>query len=433
MLRIRTLLALTLAAAVLVAGCGGTGSKKEEPKPQTPAADSKPAAPTPAPPKDPVKISFWHGMGYDSAHGKTIQALVKQYNESQKEVIVEEVYQGSYADLEKKVVAAIAASTPPSVIQLTDSMLINMVGSKAVQALDSMVPAAEKADYPSGLFDALTFDGKTYALPFNKSVVVLIYDKKLIPNPPKTWEEYERISKEMTVKGQRFGNAFDPNVYTFGNYFIQAGGQWIKDGKANFNSPEGVKAMEYLVKMAQDGVAIQTKPREYTSNYFNEGRATMIQSTSASFAYIKPTSGNPWGVALLPKGPASAMTGLSGANVAMVSGIKKEEAEAATKFMLWLTGKDAQLVWGKAKTGYLPVRKSALETADWKEFIKTNPEYDVAGQAILQATTHPNHPQWSNVQKLLTSAVEEALLAKATPKEALDKAAAEADKLLAKK
>lgn len=432
MLRIRTLLSLTLAAAVLVAGCGGTGTTKEEPKAQTPASDSKPA-PQPAAPKAPVKISFWHGMGYDSTHGKTVQALVKQYNESQKDVIVEEVYQGNYADLEKKVVAAIAASTPPTVIQLTDSMLISLVGSKAVQALDSVIPAAEKSDYPSGLFDSLTFDGKTYALPFNKSVVVLIYDKKLIPNPPKTWEEFEKVSQEITVKGQRFGNAFDPNVYSFGNFFIQAGGQWIKDGKANFNSPEGVKAMEYLVKMAQDGVAIYTKPREYTSNYFNEGRAAMIQSTSASFAYIKPTSGNPWGVALLPKGPNNAKTGLSGANVAMVSGIKADEAEAAMKFMLWLTGKDAQLKWGMEKTGYLPVRKSALATSQWKEFVKTNPEYEVAGQAILEATTHPNHPQWSNVQKVLTSAVEEALLGKATPRAALDKAAVEADKLLAKK
>lgn len=404
-------LALVLAAVLLVAGCGGAAKKEA------------------------VTITFWHGMAYDSVHGKTIQALVKKFNESQKEVIVEETYQGSYADLEKKAVAAIAAQTPPTVLQNTDSMLTNLVKAKALSNLTNQIPAADKADIPAAMIEAQTFDGKLYALPFNKSVIVLIYDKTLVPNPPKTWEEFAATAKAVTQPGKVYGTVIAPSVWGLSDRLVQSGGQWTTADrtKATFNSEAGVKALEYVVNLVKDGVAIQLKPKEYESNYFNEGRVAMITATTASFAYIKPNNGHPWGVALMPKGPANDKVGLSGANVSIVDSAKPEEKAAALKFLLWLTGKEATLQWATAKTGYMPVRKSAVNAQEWKDFVKANPEYEVVTQAIDKGTVHPNHPQWGNVQKLLTTAVEKALLGQATPKQALDEAAAGADELLVKK
>jgi len=420
---IRKGLALTLVLAMaMVVGCAG---KKDESKP-APAAEVK---------KDPVKISFWHGMGPDSVHGKTVTAMVAEFNSKQKDVVVEETYQGSYGDLEKKVTAAIAANTPPTVIQNTDSMLTTLVKAKTVMALDSLLPAAEKADYPGALLEAQSFDGKLYALPFNKSLIVLMYNKKLIATPPKTWTEFREVAKKVTVPNKIYGTVFEPNNYTFGNYMVQAGGEWLtKDGtKALFNSDAGISALQLIVDMVKDGSATQTKPKEYSSNYFNEGRVAMIAATSASFAYIKPANGDPWGVAPLPAGPKNDLTGLSGANVAIVNGVKPEEAAAAMKFMLYMTGKEGTLKWATAKTGYMPVRKSAVETQEWKDFVKANPEYEVLGAAINKGTVQPNHPSWAKVQSEITSAVEKALLGTATPKAALDEAAKKGDEILAKK
>ena len=420
---IRKGLALMLIVVLAVlAGCGG---KKEESK-ATPPAEAK---------KDPVKISFWHGMGPDSVHGQTVKAMVKEFNEKQKDVIVEETYQGSYGDLDKKVTAAIAANTPPTVIQNTDSMLTALVKAKTVMALDSLLPAADKADYPAALLEAQTFDGRLYAVPFNKSLVVLMYNKKLIPTPPKTWAEFRDIAKKVTVPNKIYGTVFEPNNYTFGNYMVQAGGEWVtKDQtKSLFNSDAGVQALQLIVDMVKEGSATQTKPKEYSSNYFNEGRVAMIAATSASFAYIKPASGDPWGVALLPAGPKNDLTGLSGANLSIVSGVKPQEAAAAMKFMLYMTGKDGTLKWAMAKTGYMPVRKSAVEAQAWKDFVKANPEYEVMSVAINKGTVQPNHPSWAKVQGEITTAVEKALLGQATPKGALDEAAKKGDEILAKK
>jgi|GEM_PF-426535 len=428
MLSIRKGLAFVLAGTMLVAaGCGGTKAPEEK----TPATSEAPA--TQEAKKDPVTIQFWHGMADDSSHGKVLAELIKEFNASQTEVIVVPTYQGAYADLEKKLVAALQANTPPHVVQATDSMLIKLVDEKTVEPLDSFVPDAERNDYGKGLLTAQTFGDKLYALPFNKSMIALIYDKTLVKTPPTTWEEFKAAAEAATVKDQRFGTVLEPNVYTFSNHYEMTKGEWLNKEQTEvlFNGPEGVEALTFVVDLVKSGVATQTKPKEYTSNYFNEGRAAMIATTTASFAYIKPASGNEWGVAPLYTHTENGV-GLSGANVAMISGLKKEEQEAAAKFMLWLTGKDATLKWGMGKTGYMPVRKSALETAEWKNFVKENPIYEVFGQQIDRGAVQPNHPKWSEIQKLLTSAVEKAMLGQATPKEALDEAAKAANEILKK-
>lgn len=429
MLRVRRGLALMLAAAVAAAGCaGGKQEAARQEGSREPAAAGAPAAS-----KDPVKIAFWHAMSYDSSHGKTLQELVRQFNAAHPGIVVEEVYQGSYGDLEKKVTAAIAAQTPPTVVQSTDSMLTKLVGARAVQALDAFIPAAEKADYPAALLQAATFDGKLYALPFNKSMIVLIYDKTIVKSPPRTWDEFRKAAREATVPGQRYGTVFSADVYYFGTLFAQAGGQWLTaDNQPAFNSDAGVQALQMIVEMAREGSAIQLKPREYESNYFNEGRAAMIVPTSASLAYIKPASGNPWGVAPLYAGPKGEAVPIAGANLALVNGVPPEAARAGAEFMLWLTGKEATLKWATARTGYVPVRKSAVATREWQDFVKANPEYEVLGAALDKGVIQPNHPQWQAVQREITSAVEKAVLGQADPKTALDEAARKAGELLKK-
>jgi multiple sugar transport system substrate-binding protein len=421
MLSIRKGLAFALAASMLVvAGCGGT--KAEEKKTDTPAA-----------PKEAVKIEFWHGMADDSAHGKMTKQLVDEFNASHKDTVqVTASYQGSYADLEKKVTSALQAGNAPAVVQNTDSMLSSLVQGKAVIALDGMIK--DQSDIPAGLLAAQTIDGKLYAVPYNKSAIVLIYNKNLVKNPPKTWDEFKKVAKEVTVKDKVYGTAFTADVYYFGTHFGQTGGQWItKDGKAGFNGPEGQQALQLIVDMAKEGSAIQLKPKEYQSDYFNQGRAAMIATTSASFAYMKPVNGDPWGVAPLYAGPKGEAVPLSGANLSITAGLKKDQQEAAVTFINWMIAKEQTLKWAMGKTGYGPVRKSAIESAEWKAFVKDNPEYGVLGDALTKGVVQPSNTQWSNVQKEITTAVESALLGKASVKDALDQAAAKANDLLSKK
>ncbi|HWI53813.1 MAG TPA: ABC transporter substrate-binding protein [Symbiobacteriaceae bacterium] len=424
MLSFRKGLAFVLAAAMLAAvGC--SGAKKEEP--------STTPAPAPVAPKDPVKLAFWHGMADDSAHGKVMKSLIEEFNSTQKEVIVEATYQGSYSQLEQKLTSALQAGTAPQVVQNTDSMLSNLVNGKVVTALDGLIPATEISDFPASLLAAQKIDGKLYALPFNKSAIVMIYYPEYVANPPKNWDEFKAAAKAATVEGKRYGTAFNADVYYFGTHFGQTGGQWLKDGKAAFQGPEGQQALQLIVDMVKNGSAIQLKAGEYQSDFFNQGRAAMIATTSASFAYIKPVDGKPFKVAPLYAGPKGEAVPLSGANLSVIAGLKKEQQDAAIKFITWMTNKETTLKWAMGKTGYGPVRKSALTDDRWKNFVKDNPEYGVLGDALTKGVVQPSNSQWGNVQKQITAAVEAALLGKADVKTALEDAAKKADEALAKK
>lgn len=426
MLSKRKGLAFILTASMLVmAACGGA-SKTGEVQPAS--------TPVQAVPKEPVTIQFWHGMDENSAHGKVLTELVQAFNSSQSEVIVEATFQGAYSEIEKKLVSALQTPTPPHVVQATDSMLIKLYDQEALQALDSFVSAKERADYPAGFLQALTFaGGKLYALPFNKSMLLMIYNKNLVTSPPKSWEEFKEAAVAASVKDQRYGTAFSADVYYFGTHFGQTAGHWLDKAqeKVLFNSPEGVQALTLVTDMVKNGSAIQLKPKEYQSDYFNQGRAAMIVTTSASLAYIKPVNGDPWGAAPLYQGPANGSVPIAGANLAMVSGLKPEEQAAAATFMLWLTGTEATLKWATGKTGYVPVRKSAVESPAWKSFVKENPEYEALGLSLDKGVTQPNHPKWGEIQKLLTTAVEKAVLG-TDPKMALDEAAGKANEILGK-
>jgi multiple sugar transport system substrate-binding protein len=420
MLNLRKGLALMLVAVMAVAaGCAGAAQPK---------AGDKGTGTAPATPKEKVKITFWHGMTKE--HGDALKAAVKSFNESQNEVVVEETYQGSYGDLDKKMLGALQSNTAPTVTQLTDSMLTAYVASKAVIELDSLVPATEKADYAKGLLEAATFDGKLYALPFNKSMIVQIYDNKLVPKAPTTWEEFEATTKDLLAKTGKPGTALEANVYDFGTLLAQAGGEWLKNGKAAFNSEAGVKSLTYLQNLMKSGAAVQLKPKEYKSNYFNEGRTPVTFTTSASFAFIQKEG---WKTAPLFKGPAGHAVPLSGANVAILKGANAAQQKAAAKFLLHLTGKEGTLIFTTRKTGYMPVRKSAIGDQRWKDFVKANPEYEALGASVEYGVTQPNIANWSKIQKEITTAVEKVFLGQAEPKAALDEAAAKANEILGKK
>lgn len=425
MLSMRKGLALTIAATVAVlAGCSGS-------KPQETA---NPASNGSAPAVSTTKIKFYHAMDPKTAQGKVLQDLVKQFNDSQKEVAVEDVYQaGSYAGVDKAVSNDIqAGGAVPAVIQASDSGLTNYVDANALVDVESFI-ADDKADLLQSVLGPLTFNGKLYAVPFNKSMLVTIYDKTVIKTAPKNWDEFKAMAKEATVKDKKFGTVVEPTNFFFGQFMVQAGGEWLtKDGKAAFNSDAGVQSMQYLADLVKDGSATILKQGEFSSNLFNEGRVAMILTTSASYAHItKPA--DQWAAAPLIAGPKNDMVPFSGANFAILKQAKPEEQKAAGTFIKFMISKDAQVKWAVGETGYMPVRKSALDTKEWKDFVAAKPNYKVFETSFSKGTVQPNVKVWASVQKEINAAMDSILLGQKDPKSGLDAAATKANDLLAKK
>jgi ABC-type glycerol-3-phosphate transport system substrate-binding protein len=413
--------ALLMAAALTVlAGCGG--NKSEGNKETGKTNDGQ------------VTITFWHGMDPKSDHGKVLAGLIDQFQKDHPQIKVDASFQGKYTDLEKKLVSAIPAKTQPTVAQVTDNIFSKMAGFEALAPLE--LPAAERSDFPEALLKLMTVNGKLYGLPFNRSLIIQIYNTKLMEKAPTTWEEFAQSAQKATSKADsRYGAGFEANVYQFGANFMQTNGKWLADdGKSvNFNSAEGVQSLEWMAKLVKDGSVYTPKPDEYLSDVFNDGRVALAVTTSASLAYIKPKNGDPWASAPLFAGPANGSVPLAGANLVIMKGATPEQEKAATDFLLWMTGKEATLTWATGKTGYAPIRKSALADAKWQEFVTANPTWAVLGGNVMErATIQPTITQWPAIQSEITTAVQKVMTGTADAKTALDEAAKKANDLLKK-
>ncbi len=400
-------------------------------------------APASAAPK--VTITFWHGMG--SALGKTIDKLVQEFQKGNPDIIVKAEYQGNYGALNQKIMAALAAKKPPTMAQAYGNWVAEYVKSAAVKPVQEFfagpdgLSKEEIEDFWPQLRAGCTFDGKMYTLPFNKSVAIYIHNLTALKEaglaPPSTWEELLTASKATTVvkdgKITRHGMVLRPNVDYFANLLLTNGGRYLDETgrKAVFNGPEGVEALQFMVDMLHKYKVAYYIPG-YADADFGAGKTCGYFASSASYSYTDKAVGDKfeWGIGPIPykKGPAAPV---AGTDLVMFGSATPEEQEAAWKFMKWLTS-PAQTVYWAINTGYIPVRKSALDLKEMKEWMAANPRNAASLNALKFAVTDPNVAEWQDIREIISQAVEEAFLAKVTPKEALDKAVEKVNALLAK-
>ncbi|MGE5574235.1 MAG: ABC transporter substrate-binding protein [Bacteroidota bacterium] len=392
-----------------------------------------------------VTITFWHGMG--SALGKTVDELVAEFQKQNPDIIVKAEYQGNYSALNQKIMAALAAKKPPTMAQAYGNWVAEYVKSGAVKPVEDFFAGPgglskdEIEDFWPQLRVGCTFDGKMYTLPFNKSVAIYIYNltalKEAGLKPPKTWEDLLAASKATTVvkdgKVTRYGIVLRPNVDYFANMLFTNGGRYIDESgkKAVFNGPEGVEALQFMVDMLHKYKAAYYIPG-YADADFGAGKTCGYFATSASYSYTDKAVGDKfeWGIGPIPYKRAPAAP-VAGTDLVMFASASPEEQQAAWKFMKWLTNATQTAHWA-IETGYIPVRRSALHLQAMKDWMAANPRNAASLNALQYAVTDPNIAEWQDIREIISQAVEEAFLLKATPKEALDKAAAKTNALLAK-
>src|SRR5207249_12043790 len=100
--------ALALAMVAVACGGGGTGGGAQDLSAQAPGKDVKPAA----------KITWWHAMS--GINGEALNKIVTNFNNSQSNIKVEAVFQGSYDDLLTKLNTALASNAAPALVQVYD-------------------------------------------------------------------------------------------------------------------------------------------------------------------------------------------------------------------------------------------------------------------------------------------------------------------------
>ena len=396
----------------------------------------------------PVELSFNYPVAVGGPITKIIDGYCAEFEKENPGIKVRPVYTGSYQDSITKALTAAKGGDAPDLAVLLSTDMFTLIDEGVVVAWDEL-PGTDKAwtdgFYPAFMENSRT-GGKTWGIPFQRSTVVMYYNKEafkaagLDPEvAPKDWAEQVEFAQKLTV---RQGD----NVSQWGIQIPSSGfPYWLFQALTTQNDvrlmneagdrtfyadPKVAEALAYWRDLASKHkvhppgiVEWGTTPRD-----FFERKVAMMWTTTGNLTNVRANAKFPFGVAMLPAGKRrGSPTG--GGNLYVFKAASPAKREAAVKFAKFLTTPERAAQWG-IDTGYVAVSPAAWETPKMKEYVAGFPAAAVARDqlpyAVAELSTHENQ----RVTKALNDALQAVLTGKQEPQPALTAAQAEAERIL---
>lgn len=430
-------------------GCGNNGTATSG----APATSTNPTgtiasgAPTTAPPtesNEKVELTFYYPIAVGGPLTATIENMAKEFTKENPNITVKPVYTGSYADTAVKTQAGVQSKSPPDVAVLQSTELFSLLDMNAILPLDDYI-AKEGSSYLSDFYPAFMANsqtgGKTWSIPFQRSTIVLYYNKQMFKDagldpekPPKTWEEMRDYAKKLTKEG-RWGLEIPVTGYGYWmlqTFALQNGNNLMtEDGKkVMFNTPENVEGLQFWNDLSQKDKVMPTGATEWGTvpSDFIQGKTAMMYHTTGNLTNVKTNAKFDFGVTYLPqKKSYGSPTG--GGNFYIFKDIDKKKQDAAWKFVKFMTETERAAQWSM-DTGYVAVKKSAYETERMKKYAADFPQTLVARDQLQYAAAELSTHNNGKVMKILNDQVQAVLTGTETPADSLKKAQQDADKVL---
>jgi multiple sugar transport system substrate-binding protein len=397
-----------------------------------------------------VTITFWHTMKGDKSD--TLNKILEKFMEKNPDIRVKDelivskdpTMGNDYHVLYNRILESLALRKPPDVALVYENWTTQLVEVKALIPIQGFIgkPGGlsqnDINDFIPVFLQGNTFNNKLYTLPFNKSIYVLYYNKNLFKEkglqPPKTWEELRETAKQLTIwEGgdiKTYGLVIEPTVDYFGHYLYAYGDDFIKGNKVGFDTETGFRSLEFFTNMINTDMSAKFAFRG--SNEFIDGNAAMyIYTTSRISTFDEKIKNFEYGVAPLPSGTTKKYQ-FAGTNLAIFAhpGMSKAKQEAAFKLVKFLTSRSVTAYWS-VKTGYLPVRLSAIKSKDYQEYLDRHPNRLVAIEELKYGKVQPKVAAWESIRGILDDCMFDAVTLRKTPKDALKEAVTKANELLA--
>jgi len=393
--RRKFLLGLSAGAGVMaLAACAPVAAPAAAP---AASGESAPAA-APAPAMETVTVTLW--SSFTGKNGETETELVKRFNESQGNVVLDYQFQGSYEETAQKVTAALQARTAPDVSLLSDVWWFKFYLNNALLPLDDLMAAAnvDVADYQDSLINEGVRQGKHYWVPFARSTPLFYYNKEkwaaagLPDRGPETWDEFmewapnlvEMEGSEMKVPAFAHPNGASYIAWLFQGVTWQFGGSYSDPDFTMHMTDEKTIAAGQFYKDSVHEYGWARPSTDIQTDFINGLTAASMMSTG-SMGGVKANAPFEFGTAMLPKKEFfGCCTG--GAGLAVLSTIPAEKQAGAMEYIAFASNVENTVFWSQ-NTGYMPVRKSALENAEMLAHFEAFPQFKTAVEQL--ALTRP--------------------------------------------
>jgi multiple sugar transport system substrate-binding protein len=365
-------------------------------------------------------------LGKDTSGDKT--AAIKRFNEQNPDINAKMLEFSTSADEQRtQFVQRQEAKSGECDVFYADVIWTAEFASQ--QWVFDMTPYVEskKDSLIEATLDTVTYDGKVWGMPQQTDSAFLYYRTDQVDEVPATWQEvYELAGQNDGIVYQ--GAPYEGLTCDFLEIAYAAGGEILnEDGtEAVIDSPENLKALEFMVKGVEDGVAangVTTYMEEESRRYFESGRATFMRNWPYAYALGQKKGTDVSGkfaVAPFPEFEGAGKAAILGGHNNVIS-VFSDNAGAALKLVDFLSSEEEQVIMFRDYS-LAPVVAAAYDDPGVQK------KYDFATQlkeSVAQARARPVSPVYPQISQAIYKNVNEALAGRVEPAEALKTAQSE--------
>ncbi|MCF8479798.1 MAG: ABC transporter substrate-binding protein [Rhodospirillum sp.] len=390
-------------------------------------------------------LTLYYPIAVGGPLTQVVDGMVADFETANPDIDVTAIYAGNYNDARVKALAALTAGEPAQLSVMFSIDTYDLIEQDAIVPFDDVVKTDEDKAWLDSFYPALMENGrtlgKTWGVPFQRSTIVMYYNKDLFkaagldPNhPPTSWDELAEMGKTLTT-GDHYGIMIPSTGYPYWMFgaLAKQNGETLMDGDGKvtyFDKPAVVEALRYWRDLSVKYGAMPEGTIEWGTlrQNFLEGKTAMMWHSTGNLTAVKKDATFDFGVAMLP-GNKMAGSPTGGGNFYIFKKSTDEEKAASLKLIQFMTAPERSAQWSIA-TGYMGVSPASYETKALTDYVAEFPPAAVARDQLKYATAELSTYQTGRVRKLLDDAIQSALTGAATPEEALKGAQSQAEALL---
>ncbi|HUR90836.1 MAG TPA: ABC transporter substrate-binding protein [Ramlibacter sp.] len=396
-------------------------------------------------------ITFYYPIAVGGPVAKTMSRLVEDFEREHPGIKVTPTYTGTYRESLAKALTAHKSGKPPDLAVLFAVDMYTLIDADAIVPFDELLNGRPDAkQWLDGFYPAFMANsraaGKTWGIPFQRSTILLYWNKRLFreagldpERPPKTWAEMAADAKQLTQRDDagkvvRWGLQIPSSGFPYWLFqgLVTANGASLMNAagtQTSFDQPAVIDALQYWVDLSRQGahppgiVEWGTTPAQ-----FADGKVAMMWTTSGNFRDLREKVGTDLGVTKLPAHTQhGSPTG--GGNFYIFRKSAPDQQKAALEFVRWMVSPERTAQWS-IDSGYIAVSPKAWDTPAMKAHLERFPQAAVArdqlANAVAELSTHENQ----RVTRTLNLGLAAALSGTKTPQQAMQDAQAEAMRIL---
>ena len=164
-----------------------------------------------------TELTMYYPVAVGGPLTQVVDGIVSDFMTENPDIKVNAIYAGNYNDARIKALAALKSGEPAQLSVMFSIDIYELIEQDAIVAFDDIVSTDEERAWLDSFYPTLMENGKTagktWGIPFQRSTIVMYYNKDAFreagldpENPPATWDEYIAAGKKLTkADGSRCG------------------------------------------------------------------------------------------------------------------------------------------------------------------------------------------------------------------------------------